>query len=313
MDRRAGEWGVINVASASTLVGVLLLAGCGPGRDPVDTPVAWWHQLQGGAIAEQRPPPPGVDAPYPLIGTTPTRPVVTSAAARDALTASLIDQQGASHQLDTHDPILVATPDNPTTKPATPVPAPPPSTATLDAAGSEPPASGTSPNQAAPKPVPTPEQQEAAEPALTMPPPPGSLVVVASGPLPRMPAHPPAPPEFPGFDIPATTLPALHADLSARPAQLSNLAFAPGSDVLSAADQAALHRAASRRGGAPVRIDGHGDAQSDTPDGQVAALRLALARAAAAAAALERLGVPPQSIELAASAFGRGGRVAVVQ
>ncbi len=306
---------MINVASASTLVGILLLAGCGPGRDPVDTPIAWWHQLQGGAIAEQRPPPPGVDAPYPLIGTTPTRPVVTSAAARDALTASLIDQQGASHQLDTHDPILVATPDKSTTKPAAAaVPASPPSTATLDAAGSaQPAASGASPNQGASKPVLTPEQQEAAEPALTMPPPPGSLVVVTSGPLPRMPSHPPAPPEFPGFDIPATTLPALHADLSARPAQLSNLAFAPGSDVLSAADQAALRRAASRRGGAPVRIDGHGDAQSDTPDGQAAALRLALARAAAAAAALERLGVPQQSIELAASAFGRGGRVAVVQ
>ncbi len=47
----------------AALVAPLLLARCGPAHDPLDTPIAWWHNLQGGVIAEQRPPPPGVDAP----------------------------------------------------------------------------------------------------------------------------------------------------------------------------------------------------------------------------------------------------------
>ena len=188
------------VRGSAAWFGVLLVAGCGP-QGPVSTPITWWHDLQGGAIAEQRPPPPGLDAPYPLVGTTPARPVVTSAAVRDSLTASLIEQQDASHQIDTHDPIQFSAP----AKGAAPQPdaaPPPPSMATLDAAGgTAPPAPGQTATAPAPppKPVPTPEQQESSEPVLAMPPPPpGTTILAASGPLPQMPRTPPAPPSFAG-------------------------------------------------------------------------------------------------------------------
>ena len=304
------------VRGSAAWFGVLLVAGCGP-QGPVSTPITWWHNLQGGAIAEQRPPPPGLDAPYPLVGTTPARPVVTSAAVRDSLTASLIEQQDASHQIDTHDPIQFSAPAKGVTPQPGAAPAPPPpSMATLDAAGGTAPlAPGqTAPPPLPPKPVPTPEQQEASEPVLAMPPPPpGTTILAASGPLPQMPRTPPAPPSFAGFDIPATPLGPVRPDFAGRTAHLSNIAFQPGSDVLLPDDRATLRRLASSRGTASVRVDGHGDARSDTPDGQAAALRLGAARAAAAASALEQLGVPDASIEVAASAFGRGGSITVVK
>jgi outer membrane protein OmpA-like peptidoglycan-associated protein len=294
-----------------TLLAALALAACGR-TDPVDTPITWWHHLEGGVIAQQRPPPPGIDDPYPLIGTTPPRPTVTSAAARDALTASLVDQQAASRQLDAHDPIVVtgtpAATVRPAGKPAPNAP-PPPAMAQLDAAGTPPPATPGAPlpPPVPPKPLLTPEQQEANEPVLAMPPVPNAAVIVASGPLPQMPAAPPSPPEFPGFDIPTTPMRPVVPDFTGRTVTLSNLAFQPGSDVLLPDDRTTLRKLALSRKGAAIKVDGHGDAASDTPDQQAASLRLGLARAAAAAAALESLGVPPASITLAASAFGRGG------
>jgi hypothetical protein len=68
----------------------LLLAGCGM-SSPVDAPVSWWHQLQGGPIADLRPPPPGVNDPFPNLGQIPKKPVPTDATTRqniaDALSA----------------------------------------------------------------------------------------------------------------------------------------------------------------------------------------------------------------------------------
>ena len=332
-------WVMGRGAWAFLVAGVLLgLDGCGPGRDPVDTPVAWWHHLQGGAIAEQRPPPPGVDAPYPHIGTTPARPAIPSVAARDALTASLIDQQAAAHQSDARNPIVVTgavapakagaaasagTPGSGTGTPGAGQAgsgqaesgqggANPPSSATLDAAGM-PPAGAAGVPPPPPKPAPTPEQQEANEPVLAMPPPPpGTAIIASGGPLPQMPARPPAPPSFPGFDIPATTLPPPTPDLSKRAAALSNVAFQPGSDVLAPDAMGVLHRIAVTRGTSRVRVAAGGDARSDTPEAQEAALRLALARAATASEALEAQGVPTGAIDVAADAFGRGAVVSVV-
>ena len=42
-----------------------LLAGCSTLSSM--NPVNWWHRQEGGKIAEQRPPPPGADQPYPNI------------------------------------------------------------------------------------------------------------------------------------------------------------------------------------------------------------------------------------------------------
>ena len=57
---------------SSLLVPLALLAGCST-LDAIN-PVTWWHDLQGGKIAEQRPPPPGADAAYPNLSTVPERP-----------------------------------------------------------------------------------------------------------------------------------------------------------------------------------------------------------------------------------------------
>src|SRR5262249_55134774 len=54
---------------------LLALAGCSS-MDPVN----WWHSLEGGRIAEERPPPPNADAPYPNLSEVPSRPTPTDAA-----------------------------------------------------------------------------------------------------------------------------------------------------------------------------------------------------------------------------------------
>ena len=66
------------------------LAGCS-GGSPLDAPIAWWHQLEGGPIADQRPPPPGASDPFPNLGQIPKRPTPTDPNTRqniaDALSA----------------------------------------------------------------------------------------------------------------------------------------------------------------------------------------------------------------------------------
>ncbi|WP_419729746.1 OmpA family protein [Lichenicola sp.] len=135
-----------------------LVGGCAH-QDPVDTPLNWWHQLEGGAIAQQRPPPPGVDDPYPKIGTTPAAaPQVASMDLRKSVTAGLVEQRNLSARLNAHDPlpppVAVATPGKaasgaaPGPAPAGGVPGAPAaaaaanpalSSATLDAAEAPPP------------------------------------------------------------------------------------------------------------------------------------------------------------------------------
>ena len=69
----------------------MLLSGCGgveryyDSRLPFDTPIDWWHGLQGGALADERPPPPGVTDPYPNLSQIPARPAPSDPAARQEL------------------------------------------------------------------------------------------------------------------------------------------------------------------------------------------------------------------------------------
>src|SRR5690348_8595693 len=66
---------------------LLLAAGCGP-RGTIN-PVQWWHGLQGGAIAQHRPPPPNADAPYPNLGSIPPKPEMPDPAARQRIASAL--------------------------------------------------------------------------------------------------------------------------------------------------------------------------------------------------------------------------------
>ncbi|HEX4259698.1 MAG TPA: hypothetical protein VHY76_01225, partial [Acetobacteraceae bacterium] len=134
-----------------TLALTLALTGCG-GTGPVASSVDFVHGLEGGAIAAQRPPPPGAGQPFPNLGTIPARPVPLPPSARqqvaDALSIdrTLAEREAALAPLPLPAPAAAA--------PASPQPAAPPpdanaSTATLPA--STPPAAPAGATPAAPK------------------------------------------------------------------------------------------------------------------------------------------------------------------
>ncbi len=290
------------------------LSGCGH-RDVVDTPVAWWHQLEGGAIAQQRPPPPGVDDPYPKIGTTPAAaPQVASVALRQATTAELIEQRNLSARLNAHDPLPppVARPARAAAKPAPPATNPGQSSAVLDAADA-PPAPPVAP-PVAPHAVAPVEEAELALPTV-VPPAPGQADPATPVVLPAIPAAPPPPPTLPGIAMPpppAYVAPPRPAYALALPPG-DALQFVAGSDVLAASQAGTLHAIAVRRGAGPVFVHGYGDAASDAPHDQSVALTLAAFRARAVALALEREGVPASAIRISAAAFGRGASAGLVE
>ncbi len=274
----------------------LALAVGGCAQNPILTPVAWWHDLQGGAIAADRPPPPGADQPYPHIYSIPPKPVLPSTNLRDTIQTQLAQERDDTERQATHNPIVVAA------VPAPPPPLPPP------APGTE----GTTANATLPAAEPPPPQPNAA-PADGGPPP-GAPLVIAGVPadeanLPNVPDAPPAPATFEG--IPALPAPTPAPPLPPRQAgaQGSAIFFRPTDAVLDTSQTITIKDAAAHRGRGSIEVEGHGDAQSDSPAAQEAALDLALKRAQAVAAALEAQRVPGQAIHVAATAFGRGAAV----
>jgi len=288
-----------------------LLAGCAH-RDVVDTPVQWWHQLEGGEIAKQRPPPPGVNDPYPLVGTVPSHaPAVASPALRSSVTEALLRQRNLATRLDANTPLpppaAPAAPKAGPPPPASPAPpgqagAPAAGSATLDAAQAKPAATSDR--------APDDPQPELALPALDLPPAPQQAAAV----LPGIPGAPPAPPSLPGFSAPAG-LPASWTppDYQTAPPPGTQLAFAPGTDTLLSGQRGAIHAVAVRRAGGPLLVTGYGDCASADPDAQTQALSLAALRARAVAATLQQEGVPASAIRLDARAFGRGASLSLVQ
>ncbi len=108
---RGGEPGAWN-AGGSGRLGVVLamlaagvLGGCGNQRVALDAPVQWWHDLEGGTIAQQRPPPPGIGQPYPKIGTVPARPVLPDVASRTGETDRLAAQREQVERVLTRTPL----------------------------------------------------------------------------------------------------------------------------------------------------------------------------------------------------------------
>ena len=297
----------------------VVMAGCAH-RDVVDTPVAWWHQLEGGEIARQRPPPPGVDDPYPLIGTTPAAPPrVASAELRHSVTEQLVEQRNLSARLNAHDPLpppAAAVPATPAAR-TPPSPNPAQSSATLDAADAPPaPASTPAPTKhaAAGRVVPADASADAGAADLALP-------AVVSGTdagtpvvLPAIPDAPPPPPGLPGLSMPPPPSyvppPRPHYALAQEPGDV--LQFAAGSDVLGSGQSGALRQIAAHRGGGSVFVYGYGEAGSDSPQDQAQALTLAALRARSVADALERQGVPASAIRIRADAFGRGARAGLV-
>src|SRR3954454_3169716 len=133
---RSAERSGRRIGGQVALLGCCLLLGAcetiGEAYDSkltLEQPVDWWHQLQGGAIAEQRPPPPGVTDPYPNLGQVPPRPTPTDPATRRALLARLATERDKTQQTAAQEPIVWPVPDIPRPPPPTPAPGTPAPTA----------------------------------------------------------------------------------------------------------------------------------------------------------------------------------------
>ncbi len=112
--------------------------------------------------------------------------------------------------------------------------------------------------------------------------------------------------------------PATVATASLTPAAASggnaiSVTFVTGSATLSPTATDSLKQLASRRAGGVIAVVGYGDATSNDPDAQSAALNLGLSRAQAMAAALTSAGVPASAVQVDAAAIGRGGAARLVQ
>jgi outer membrane protein OmpA-like peptidoglycan-associated protein len=230
--RRAG-W---LAALAPAIMPVFLLGACSSVPSEIN-PVSWWHSLQGGAIAEQRPPPPGAADPYPNLASVPPAPPPPNRVAMQQITDSLIaDRTNAQHEAAA---APLADPSSPTASPAlfgtgtTPPPGPPGQTqkpgAPAPAAGS--PAAGpAAAGPPAPGP-PAPGQPGPAQPGPAQPAP--APVASASMPAAPAPAPPPAP-AAPPAKAPVGAVnsaplapPAAAGDTPAETAPLPTIAAAP--------------------------------------------------------------------------------------
>jgi len=305
----------------SLLLVTILISACTKIVQPsdskltLDTPIGWWHDLQGGKIAEVRPPPPGVDDPYPNLGQVPASPVMTDAATRRALAARLASERDRTQREATQDPLVLpaaaVAPAKSAVGTAPPPAAPPPdpaaSVAVLDAA-TVPAAPPTAAPLAAPA-APTVTAPPSAPQLAGSPVEPGSLQSgpLQSGPLPELSASEPLLPRLGG--LPAST----SAPAVPREPPGVSIAFRPGSAALPATADAALRELAVRRAGAAVAVTAGGDAPGQGFESQVRALPLALRRAQAIQEALVAAGVPAAALRIDAAAVGRGGAARLLQ
>ena len=264
---------------------LLALAGCG--GSVASGPVQWWHQLEGGRIAQDRPAPPNAEAPYPNLASVPARPAATPAEVRTKIAEGLVADRANAAYGASQIPVMPARPVI-VQHPPQLVDA---SSATMAAA--EPP-------RAAPR-------GKVASSPLAAP--------LASAPeMPVMPAAPPTPPSLPGVaQTTAASPPPVAPPVVAAPAAEPvpgvpvALTFAPGAAALPSNAAKALQSLAAQRGSRSIVVTGFGDATGVDAASQEAALALALARARAIAIALAQAGVPEAAIRQDAQALGAGG------
>jgi outer membrane protein OmpA-like peptidoglycan-associated protein len=194
---------------------LVLLGGCSSVPSAIN-PVSWWHSLQGGAIAEQRPPPPGATDPYPNLASVPPAPAQPDRAALNQITDQLIaDRTNAQHEAAA---APLADPSSPSASPA------------LFGAGTTPPPGppGQTPKPGAAAPSATNSAAPIAGPTQSGPPASGP---VASASMPGAPA--PAPPPAPAAPPAKAPVGAVNSAPLAPPA-------ATASTAAGSADGAAL-------------------------------------------------------------------------
>jgi len=289
-------------------MGALLgLGACSsaPGADPI----AWWRQLEGGRLAEERPLPPNADAPYPNLASVPARPGATEAGQRARIAAGL--------EGDRRDAAFAAA--QPITPPGVrrATPADPPGGSGMGASLSAASAAPAAPRAA---PAPAPAAVAPAPDAASAPPPPPVAPPAAREALAGLPAAPPPPPRLPGVSgvtvpapAPRTPAPASAPPAAFRPGAPVRVAFASGSGVLPEGAAESLRLLAGTRGGRDIQVVGHGESEASDAATQAGALGLAFARARGMATVLAQSGVPAGAIRLTAEAMGRGGIARVAE
>src|SRR5271166_6152762 len=181
------------------------LAACSSVPDSVN-PVAWVHHLEGGAIEQPRPPPPGATQPYPNLASVPDKPVATDPKLRAQIASALIADRTNAQYVASQQPI--PDPSNPqasphlfgagTARPPTPPGAP----------GAAPGAAPAVPGAAG-----APGSAQSATPAAT-----ASLVAAEAPPAKPEPAGPPASGSRPARAAAEAAAPAGPAATPAAPA-----------------------------------------------------------------------------------------------
>jgi outer membrane protein OmpA-like peptidoglycan-associated protein len=288
---------------------LLLLAGCSAPRSM--NPVDWWHDLEGGAIAEARPPPPNADAPYPNLGTVPPRPPPPDVKGFGRIAGALVADRANAQYAAIAEPIPSLTP----AAPRPPPPAAPPGagedqpSAALPAATAPPPPP-PQPVPPSPPPRPAPVAAVAATPLAPMVPPAA---------MPEPAAAPPSPAALPGLEVPAVTAPTpppvpppVPPAPPPPPGPPFAIPFPVGSAILPPSARPAINRFAAARGARMIAVTGFGEARSTDPAAQSAALPLALDRARAVANVLRAAGVPDAAIRIAAEPQGFGASARLV-
>ncbi|WP_173570732.1 hypothetical protein [Acetobacter conturbans] len=311
------------------------LAGC-QHRDLVDTTVDWYHQHEGGLIAQQRPPAPGQFAPYPKIGLTPTTPpAFPSPELRQSITSDLVTSRNLTQRTAAQNGTLMPDiPPPPASKVDVAKPTPPPASAAapsgtpatlattttavpaggmgaiLDAADSPPPSGKTTASaSSATKTKTTPDEPEIAMPDFR-----GDAPVAATEvtqPLPEIPAGPPPPPTIAGVVVPSdAALPgALRPDYDLSQHDGMLVSFQVGSDQFAPNQDGTLAKLVSSRGTGSLFLHCSGETVSLSPDDQTHAVELGLLRCRTLADALIKRSVPASALHITSSAFGPGARV----
>ena len=207
--------GTCRARAACLLVALLALGGCSSQSWSSINPINWWHGLEGGAIAQQRPPPPGADQPDPSLASVPPKPEEPDRAALQNIADALIADRANAQRMAAAAPL--GDPSSPSASPdlfgvgstPPPGPAPPPGTApaasaTLPAANAPPAPPPAQANAPVTPPAKAPVGAVASNPLPEPSPPPAPLSVGST--LPPLPAAPPAPANVAG--IPAAPTPA---------------------------------------------------------------------------------------------------------
>jgi outer membrane protein OmpA-like peptidoglycan-associated protein len=328
---------------AAFWLALVSLGGCGSDSSGSMNPVEWWHSLEGGRIADARPPPPNADAPYPTLATVPAKPPAPDAKQHASVTSTLVADRGLAEYTQKSQPLPVQPP--PAGPPAevkadVAKPADPDQmNATLETATAPPPAKAAAtvpPAPAAAGGSPASSAVVASQPPTSQPPvtppatpsdsQPGALPPT-SGPtadvaMPDMPLAPPPPPQLAGVEgPPPVTAPTLLPPVpppAAAPPPVPNgppvaIPFAFGSAVLQADAMPTIKLLAKQqKAGFSIAVTGFGDGSSSDPQLQTEALPLGLNRARAVAAQLQANGVPATSIRIAAEAQGSGAAARLV-